>query len=314
MIRKVAAIVPAYNEADRIGKVLDVLTKIKGLDEIIVIDDGSSDNTYEVSRKFPVRCFRNEKNLGKAATMQRGVDLTDAECLFFCDADLRGLRPEIIEDTIAPVAEGKTDMFIAVRAHASHRYIKPIGLLSGERALTRQLWNITPSFYKYRFRIEFGLNRFAEFYGRGFQYKVFENYYLTRKEIKYGLWKGFIRRMWMYYDILVAYLFFYLLHVPKTVKLLRRYILGSLGSLLLVLMGAFFIFTATKKGYSMVIGFIRRILLLDPDTSLTLFLLKHLKDFTVNVSVALAVLFLIVGMGLLVLNLFKIFGLKRFNA
>ena len=169
-MKKTAAIVPAYNEATRIGKVLEVLIKTKGLDEIIVIDDGSADDTFEEAKKFPVRCFRNEKNIGKAATMQRGVDLTSAECFFFCDADLRGLRPEIIEETIKPVASGRTDMFIAVRAHASHRYIKSVGLLSGERVLTRELWDMTPSFYKYRFRIEFGLNRFAEFYGKGFDY------------------------------------------------------------------------------------------------------------------------------------------------
>lgn len=308
---KTAAIVPAYNEASRISRVLEVLTKIPDLAEIIVIDDGSSDDTFKEAQKFPVRCFRNEKNLGKAATMQRGVDLTDAECLFFCDADLQGLCPEIIERTIEPVASGKTDMFIAVHSYASHRYVKPIGLLSGERALTRKLWNMIPNFYKYRFRIEFGLNRFAEFYGKGFAYKVFENYYITRKEIKYGLRKGFLRRMWMYFDILSAYLFFYLLHVPKTVKLLRRYVAGSLCSLLMFLTGMFFIFTATKKGYFIVMGFIRRLVLEDPDASLSLFVLRHLRDFTIDVSAVLAVVFLSLGAWMLLLSLLKIFWLKR---
>ncbi len=90
--------------------------------------------------------------------------------------------------------------------------------------------------------------------------------------------------------------------------------MGSFCALLMFLTGMFFVFTATKKGYWLVTGFIRRELLEDPNASLSLFVLRHLRDFTINASVVLAVVFLVLGTGMLILNLFKIFGLKRLKA
>jgi len=63
--KNITAIVPAYNEAERISKVLEVLTTYKQFKEIIVVDDGSTDNTEEIVKKFNVRYIRNESNKGK---------------------------------------------------------------------------------------------------------------------------------------------------------------------------------------------------------------------------------------------------------
>ena len=62
--KRVTAIVAAYNEAPRIGAVLDVLTTYKGFREIIVVDDGSSDGTGNVIQKYDVTYVRNEVNIG----------------------------------------------------------------------------------------------------------------------------------------------------------------------------------------------------------------------------------------------------------
>ena len=89
----VAAIVPAYNEALRIGKVLEPLSRTKVLKEIIVVDDGSTDETSQVVSKFKnVRYLKNLKNMGKSYSMERGVNETRLPIIFFCDADVEGFQ------------------------------------------------------------------------------------------------------------------------------------------------------------------------------------------------------------------------------
>ena len=46
---KIAVIIPAYNEEARIGDVIDVVKTVRIIDDIIVVDDGSEDSTYDIS-------------------------------------------------------------------------------------------------------------------------------------------------------------------------------------------------------------------------------------------------------------------------
>jgi esterase/lipase len=202
---RVAAIVPAYNEAERIGGVLKVLTSTKCLDEIIVVDDGSTDQTEKVIRQFKkVKYLKNKTNQGKAHSMDRGVKSTDAEIIFFCDADLINLTPKIVEEIIKPVTENKVDMFIGLRNNFMQSAVHLFAINSGERALRREIWLNLPQYFKYRYRVEAGLNHYVTRYGRGFDYKTF-NYHQPTKEKKYGFLKGTFLRWWMNLDVGIAY-------------------------------------------------------------------------------------------------------------
>ncbi len=202
---KIAAIVPSYNEAKRIGNVLNVLARTKMLDEIIVVDDGSRDNTEEIVKKFrKVKYIKNKENRGKGYSMDIGVKNTKAGVIFFCDADVAGLTSEIIEDTIRPVLNQEVDMFIAVRGNIMQKTVQLFAINSGERALRRQVWEHLPKFYKHRFRIEAGLNHYVKKYGRGFGYRTF-SHAQPIKEIKYGFLKGTGLRWWMNFDVFMAY-------------------------------------------------------------------------------------------------------------
>ena len=205
---KVVAIVPSYNEEPRISKVIEPLSKSKIIDEIIVIDDGSTDNTKRIVKKFKnIRYIKNNTNNGKANSMDNGIKLSSAPIIFFCDADLRGLTPKIIKAIVKPVAEKKVDMFIGMRNNKMQKMYKPFGINSGERAIRREIWEKLPEYYKKGFRIECGLNKFVEKFGNGYGYKIFP-YYQTLKENKYGLFKGTIFRWIMNFDVLIAWMRF----------------------------------------------------------------------------------------------------------
>lgn len=219
--KKVTAIVPAYNEATRIGAVLEVLTQCNCLDEIIVIDDGSTDNTKEIILTFEkVKYIRNTKNLGKGKSLDKAIAAASGDIFFFCDADVKGLRRSVVQAIVDPVQTGKVEMFIGMRNRKIFvlRFIFIfLALLGGERALTRSLWEILPEFYKKRFRVEAGLNFFAAHYKRGFRFKVFTGLTQTIKEKKYGFLRGFKSRIGMMVDSVIAFLALRFYEYPKFV-------------------------------------------------------------------------------------------------
>lgn len=69
-------VVPAYNEASRIGQVLDALVRL--VPNVVVVDDGSSDSTREVALARPVWLLEHGLNLGQGAALQTGISFAIA--------------------------------------------------------------------------------------------------------------------------------------------------------------------------------------------------------------------------------------------
>jgi glycosyltransferase involved in cell wall biosynthesis len=205
-VRRVSAVVPAFDEAARIGAVLEVLVSYPGFGEVVVVDDGSGDGTGEVAAACGARVVRNARKGGKGAAMQRGVQAAAGEIVFFCDADIEGLTHEIIDEILGPVRRGETEMFIGMidrRIYDAPLVIRFVPLLGGIRALTRELWERTPRRFKKGFEIETALNYFADHPGRP-QHKVFPGLGQTVKEQKYGVLRGTYWRWKMVLDILAT--------------------------------------------------------------------------------------------------------------
>lgn len=114
----VAAVIPAYNEAERIGDVLSAVCAVDEIAEIIVVSDGSTDGTAEVARKAgpKVKVLELSSNQGKGAALLAGVHATKATALVFLDADLVGLTPKHVRGLLRPVLTGGTLMAVAVFA------------------------------------------------------------------------------------------------------------------------------------------------------------------------------------------------------
>ncbi|WP_118181082.1 glycosyltransferase family 2 protein [Paraburkholderia phosphatilytica] len=138
---RVSCIICAYNEAPRIGAVLAVAAAHPLLDEVIVVDDGSTDGTADVVRRFPgVRLIVCETNRGKSAAMATGIEASSNDWLMLLDADLKGLLPEHIGALAAPVFNGSAAVSISLRQN-SLMLFRAIGLdfVSGERVVKKAL-------------------------------------------------------------------------------------------------------------------------------------------------------------------------------
>ena len=84
-------IVPAFNEEKNIEEVLKVLMGSKDLDEVILVDDGSTDKTAKIAEKLGAKVVKLQKNEGKGNAMKQGFKAANASVGIFFDADLIGL-------------------------------------------------------------------------------------------------------------------------------------------------------------------------------------------------------------------------------
>jgi len=110
-----SVVIPAYNEADSLPELSGWIDRVcisSSIDyELIVIDDGSSDNTWEVlrhlSEKNPrIRAVRFRRNYGKAAALQTGFEASAGDVVITMDADLQDSPDEIPELVRMVRAEG----------------------------------------------------------------------------------------------------------------------------------------------------------------------------------------------------------------
>src|SRR3989344_3571660 len=104
---KVSVIIPTYNEENVIGECLSSLMKqnYKNL-ELIVVDDGSADNTIKTIEHYPVKLFK-QKHLGAGSARNLGAKHSIGQILVFVDADMT-FDKEFIECLVKPIIEKKT--------------------------------------------------------------------------------------------------------------------------------------------------------------------------------------------------------------
>ena len=165
---QVAVVIPAYNEADRVGATVAAAATLGGADVVVVVDDGSRDGTARAAREAGAVVLRHARNRGKAAAMETGAeavrlldqreDRPEARHLLFLDADL-GATAAAAGPLITPVTAGEADMTIAVFTArvklGGHGFVvrlsaagirratgwTPVQPLNGQRCLTRAAYD-----------------------------------------------------------------------------------------------------------------------------------------------------------------------------
>ncbi len=206
---RVAAIVPAYNEEATLTEVLSVLKSTPGIDEILVVSDGSTDGTVEIARGMGMRTIHLRQNQGKGRAMAVGVAHTDAPVLLFVDGDITNLTGDLLSRLMEPVLSGRSDMNVGIRNRG--RVINAIQdstgpLLSGIRCLRRNIFEAVPDSHLEGFAVETGLNWACRQLGCRTTTTVMHNLKHLVKEKKRGLIQGFRARYKMFGAVFGAFM------------------------------------------------------------------------------------------------------------
>ncbi len=110
---RVAVIIPALNEEQSVGRVLDAIPKHLDAD-IIVVDNGSADRTAQVAREHGARVV-DEPQRGYGAACLAGIAaLGPAEVVAFLDADLSD-SPDMLPDLVEPILSGRVNFVVGSR-------------------------------------------------------------------------------------------------------------------------------------------------------------------------------------------------------
>lgn len=204
--KRISCIIPAHNEEKGIFNTLQAVMEAGDcIDEILVIDDGSTDRTRDIVLTFPsVRLLVNEKNRGKSHAVARGIMESSGDHILLLDADLIGLNAIAIASLVTPVTNGVAEASISMRENTPV-WMKMLGIdfMSGERVFPREF--LAPHCEKMghlHFGIEVFLNRLMIEHGLTIKTVMMQNVKNDKKWNKHGFRSGIIGEIRMWRDIL----------------------------------------------------------------------------------------------------------------
>jgi len=107
---KISVVIPAYNEAGTVEHVVKVVKSLNYILEVIVVDDGSEDETAKIAEEAGATVIKHDANKGKGSALKTGFKYSRGDVVAFIDADLHHLTSKQVESIIMPIIEGKADV------------------------------------------------------------------------------------------------------------------------------------------------------------------------------------------------------------
>lgn len=153
---KVSVIICAYNEEMFVGQTIRELLRCPAAEEIIVVNDGSTDQTLAILESFgnKIKLISYKRNRGKGHAFVKGVKAASGRVIIILDAHLKGLKDKHLQQLNQPISKRKTNYVLGLRGKRD-----PLANLTGERAYLKDI--LVPHFgyfQKSRFGLETYLN------------------------------------------------------------------------------------------------------------------------------------------------------------
>lgn len=119
--KSITVVIPVYNEEKYIDKTIKGISQFKFIDNIVIVDDGSTDGTLNKIKNYNVEIIKLNKNTGKGFAIKKAIRDRDFDILVLIDGDLGYTSKEIIK-LINPIIEEKCDVSIAKFPKLNKKY------------------------------------------------------------------------------------------------------------------------------------------------------------------------------------------------
>lgn len=183
---RVAAVIPAYLEADTVGAVVDTVRQSALVDEVIVVDNDGLGPTAVAAEAHGAKVVPCRER-GKGQAMAAGVEATDAGILVFLDADLVGLEVGHV-DRLVEAIHGGAEMSMGLFDRGPFQnwwFLNVLPILTGQRALRRSVWEeLHPDDYR-GYKVEASLNSLCSNLGARTEAFVCDGLWHRTKEEKF---------------------------------------------------------------------------------------------------------------------------------
>jgi len=189
----ISCVIPVYNEGRRALDVINAVLGHDNVDEVIVVNDGSTDNSEFALKEIKgIELISYPQNKGKSHAVMLGFKKAKNNMVLMLDADLTGLDKESITALIKPVLENKADISISLRRN-SLLFYRLLGLdfVSGERIFKKDIIEDLDELDKLSgFELESFLNKIIIRKKGRIRVVKWNKVRITRKSDKVGFWRG----------------------------------------------------------------------------------------------------------------------------
>jgi polyisoprenyl-phosphate glycosyltransferase len=215
--RTVGVVIPARNEELRLTGVLDTICIVEWLNQIVVVDDNSTDSTLEIAGNYTsqddrLSVIHLDSSSGKSRALLAGVSaLQDrVEDVIFMDADLIGMQTSHIENLYEPLRSNQCQMAVAVfRSGGVRTTAAQIATpnLSGQRCMRRSVaFRALKLLENSGYGVEIGLTIYARRNKWKIVYVPWRGVTHLVQESKHGLIRGVRARSTMYAQVIATWM------------------------------------------------------------------------------------------------------------